>query len=138
MRKFSLRGEQVSSVDVAADYARRLIEAEARGPGDVENAMRRLEAKTGINYWSFWGLRYDRRKTVTADLFGKLRGAYLAACERQLSKLRHELAIEQARCPDDDFADLVAEAESLAERVRLAKAKRQGLTLPDAPERGGP
>lgn len=124
MLKNFWRGEQVSSVDVAADYARRLIDSEASGSGDVEGAMRRLEARTGIGYWAFWGLRYGRRKTVTADLYDRLRKAYLDTCERQIARLRHDLAIEQARSADDTFDDLGREAEVLVEKLRQARASR--------------
>lgn len=92
--KKRLRPEQVmSSVEVAADYANRMIEREARGPGDTEEAMRRIRA------------------------------AYLATCERQLHALQHELALEKARCGDDAFADLVDEAEALVARLKAARGK---------------
>jgi hypothetical protein len=122
----------MSSVEIAADYANRMIEREARGPGDTEDAMRRLEAKTGVGYWTLWGLRYRRRdlKTIAADQFQRIRNAYLATCERQLQALQHELAIEQARS-GNDFQDLVAEAESLVAKLKAARTK-QGLTTPPA------
>lgn len=126
-------GQHMSSVEVAADYANRMIAHEARGPGDTENAMRRLEAKTGVGYWTLWGLRYRRRelKTIAADQFARIRSAYLATCERQLAALRHELATEQAKSGDDTYADLVAEAESLAAKIRARKEQRLAAEAPD-------
>src|SRR6478736_3059465 len=128
MSQKQLRPEQpMSLVELAADYANRMIECEAHGPGDTESAMRRIEAKTGIGYWSLWALRYRRRdmKMIAADQYQRIRNAYLATCERQISALQHELAIERARCGDDDPSDLVVEAEDLVARLKAARAKRR-------------
>ena len=126
-KKFLNTEQPMSSVEIAADYANRMIERESRGPGDTEEAMRRIEAKTGVGYWTLWSLRYRRRdlKTIAADQFQRIRTAYLATCERQLHALQHELAVEQARCGNDDFADLVVEAEVLAAKIKAAKEKRK-------------
>lgn len=122
----------MSSTDLAIDYARRMVAQEARGPGDLENAMHRLETKTGIGYWTLWGLWNRRRKLIDADLFTRLQGAYYAVCERQLALLQHDLAIEQARHPDDDLDDLERQAAALAAKIRAAKERR--LTSPPEPE----
>lgn len=114
----------MSSTDLAIDYARRMVEAEARGPGDLDNAMRRLETKTGVGYWTLWGLWNRRRKGVNADLFVRLQGAYYAVCERQLARFQHELAVEQKRCPDDNLEDLERQAAALAEKIKAAKERR--------------
>jgi hypothetical protein len=124
LKKFLNPERTMSSVEIAASYANRMIEREARGPGDTEEAIRRIEAKTGIGYWTLWGLRYRRRdlKTIAADQFTRIRDAYLATCQRQIAALQHELAIEQARCGNDAFEDLALEAERLAARLRGAAA----------------
>ena len=121
MCKERLEFEQVSSVDTAAEYCDRMIGREAGG-GDVDDAMRRIEAKTGVNYWTLWGLRYRKPKTIGRDLFHQIRGAYLVLCERELGNLKHELSIETAKGSGDDFADLVAEAETLVAKLKAAKA----------------
>ena len=122
-RKDHLELAQMSSVDAAAEYCDRMLKREARGPGDVEEALRRIEAKTGVNYWTLWGLRYRKPKTIAADLFHQIRGAYLALCERELGNLKHELSIETAKGSGDDFADLVAEAEALVAKLKAAKMR---------------
>lgn len=123
--KYSWESEQVSSVDAAADYAARMVSREA-GSGDVEAAMRRVEAKTGVNYWTLWALRYRRPKTIAADLFHRIRGgAYLSLCERELSKLQHELAVEQAKGDGDDLSDLAEAVSALASKVDAAVARRR-------------
>ena len=91
--------------------------------------MCRVEAKTGIGYWTLWSLRYRRRdlKTIAADQFTRIRNAYLATCQRQLAALQHEIAVEEARCGNDAFEDLAAQAELLAARIRGAgKTARPG------------
>ena len=137
MLKNFQKGDHVSSTDLAIDYARKLITEEARGPGDVEEAMRRLETKTGLGYWTLWGLWNRRRKMVDLDLLGRLRGAYLATCEKHLNRLQHDLAIEQARCPDDTFEDLAREAEALAARIRKARTKKVAHAGLTASTKGG-
>ena len=119
------RSEHVdmSSVDLAVDYARRLIKTEAQGPGDFDPALARLEAKTGIGYWTLRGLWYGRRKLVDRDLFVRLRGAYLHLCERKVTAIQTDLAFEQARSGDDTFADLAAEAEALVAKIKAARER---------------
>ena len=131
LKKFLKSEQTMSSVELAADYANRMIEREARGSGGTEEAMRRVEATTGIGYWTLWSLRYRRRdlKTIAADQFTRIRNAYLATCQRQLAALQHEIAIEEARCGNDAFEDLARKAEALAARVRVASAApRTGRT----------
>jgi len=118
-----LEFEQMSSVDLAAEYCDRMVKREATGPGDVEDAMRRLEAKTGINYWTIWGFRYRRPKTVAVHVFQQVRNAYLHFCERELRNLEHELTVEAAKGDADDFQDLAAEASALAAKIRKARLK---------------
>jgi len=117
-----LGNEAMSSVDAAAGYASRLIEHESRG-ADVEDTMRRVEAKYGIGYATLWSLRYRKPKAVSADIFARLRGAYLTACERQLANLQHEITVEKARGNDLD-ADLAAEAEILVAKIKARRAVR--------------
>lgn len=119
----SWESKLVSSTDLTISYARKALQAEARGPGDLDEAMHRLEARSGVGYWTWWGLWHRRRKSVDMDLFQRVRGAYLAVCERQLAKVQHTLTVEAAKGGSDDFSDLVAEAEDVASR--LAEAIRR-------------
>ena len=115
----------MSSTDLAIDYARKALQAEARGPGDLEEAMSRLEARTGVGYWTWWGLWHRRRKLVDMDLFQRVRGAYLAVCERQLANVQQTLTIEAAKGGGDDFSDLAAEAADLAARLKAAVERQK-------------
>ena len=84
------------AVDQAAVWARELTRVEARGPGDLGNAWRRLEARYGVPASTFWSLRYRPPKDILASIYFRLRGAYEAECERQMRKLKNEIAITKA------------------------------------------
>lgn len=116
----------MSSTDATIEYARKMIQAEARGPGDLEPAMTRLEARTGIGFWTLRGLWYRRRKLVDNDLFLAVRGAYLSLCERQVAIHQHNLAVEAKKGGEDVVSDLVAEAEILVARLKAARARMSG------------
>lgn len=118
------RERDLSSAEMAAGYVRRMVETEAKGWGDQDNAMARIEVRYGIPFWSLNHLRTGRAKSVEASLFARIRGAYLDLCERHVAKLQHEIAIEKALNSDDTLADLESEARRLAEKIATAKAKR--------------
>lgn len=70
-------------------------------------------------------IRTGRRTlTVEAGLLARIRGAYLDLCERQVSKLQHEIAVEKALNEDDTLEDLEREARRLAARIAKKKAER--------------
>lgn len=115
--------EEMSSVETAIDYTRSLIKKEMSGTGDFEPALYRLEAKTGIGFWTLHRLWHGRRKLVDRDLFVRIRGAYLALCALKVTALSNELAFEQARSGDDTFADLAAEAEILIAKIKAARER---------------
>ena len=102
MCKKFLREAQMSDaayVDQAADWARSLTKIEARGPGDIENAWRRLEQKYGVPARAYWALRYRPPKNIVASIYFGLRAAYEAECARQLRRLQHEFEITKAIRP---------------------------------------
>jgi hypothetical protein len=103
-----------------------MVERESRGWGDQDNALSRLEAKYGIPFWSLQNLRTGRAKTVEAGLFARVRSAYLDLCERQVSQLQHEIAVEKAMHGGDDVTleDLEREAAALAQKIA---AKRKAV-----------
>jgi hypothetical protein len=115
---------QMSTVEEAGNYVRRMVERETRGWGDQERAMERLEAHYGLPFWSLQHLRTGRAKTVEAGLFARIRAAYLDLCERQVTRLQHEIAIEKAISGHDSVEDLEREAETLLARIEAARARR--------------
>jgi len=114
----------LGAVDTAGTYVRRMVEREAKGWGDQANAQQRIEARYGLPFWTLEHLRTGRAKTVEAGLLARIRGAYLDLCERQVSKLQHEIAVEKALNEDDTLEDLEREARRLAARIAKKKAER--------------
>lgn len=91
-------------IDQAVVWSKDLTRMRARGPGDMENAMRSLERDYGIDYWFIWQLRYkrDRLKFLSVSIYDRLKAAYQAECERQVRKLQHEITTtEQIAGPDN-------------------------------------
>lgn len=112
------------TVEAAYDYASRLVELESRG-SDTEGALFRIEQRYGLSPNQIMHLRSRRAKSCDVSLFGRLRMAYLDLCQRQVTNLQHQIAIEKA-ISDDTLADLEAEAAALARKIA---AKKAGLRL---------
>lgn len=98
-------------VDQAAAWSNTLLTREIRGPGDTEDAMRRLGNRHGIPVSTLWSLRYRKPKGILSGTFARIRRAYEAECERQLRQLEHELEITKRIAGPGNAA--VAEAEAL-------------------------
>ena len=92
-------GKDMENVFVsnAREWASDLIRRESRGPGDYENAGRRLEARYGIAANTFWRLRHGRVKDITCTIYTRLQAAYLAECERQTRILKQQAEIAKAK-----------------------------------------
>ena len=86
----------VGLVDEASAWAEKLVLRESRGPGDLNNAMRRISKRHGVPYAALWRLRYRRPKDVMASIYFALQGAYEVERSRQLKALQHEIDIEKA------------------------------------------
>lgn len=111
------------SVDAATDYVRTMVQRESRGPGDLDNAMQRLESRYGIPFWSMWHLRKGKAKTVEASLLARIRAAYLDMCHRQAASLLHEINIEAA-AGDDSNSDLADRLRAIAAEIEAKRAVR--------------
>jgi hypothetical protein len=112
MCKKTLRGTQMSDgvyVERAASWAREMTALESRGPGDIENAWRRLEARYGIPASTFWSLRYRPPKEIFVSLFVRIHTAYQQEHERMMRIHAQHLAITKAVTGPDDVAVLAAE-----------------------------
>ena len=81
----------------ASAWANELVRRESRGPGDMENAMKRLEARYGIGWRTFWQLRYRPPSDVLVGVYLQLKTAYEAECTRQERLLRHEREVAKAK-----------------------------------------
>ena len=83
-------------VEQARTWANALVLNESRGPGDMENAMRRIEQRWGVPASVLWSLRYRPPKDVATSIMLTLMAAHEGMCERQKRKFEHELAISKA------------------------------------------
>ncbi len=114
MRKKALTEDQMSTVeyvDRAVWWSKELTRLRARGPGDIENAMRSLERDYGIDYWAIWRLRYRRGqiKDIGISIYARLEAAYYRECERQRAKLAREIAATKLVAGVDDAVVCAAE-----------------------------
>lgn len=118
------------TVEAAADYAvklRRFVEhdAEVSGlPADdaLDFAFDRFERTYGIGRWTLEHLRKGRAKGCDIGIFARMKAAYVDLCERQVTKLQHEIAIEKAAAGDDFDVDLDREVRELVAKVAAKKA----------------
>lgn len=113
----------------ATRYVREMVSREARGPGDFENAMGRIEAKYGIGFWTLHHLRRGAAKTVDVNLFQRIKMAFIDHCEGQAKRLLHEASTARMTGLDnDDVADIEDQIRALASKLDAAKtaAKARG------------
>lgn len=111
------------SPDLAAKFARKMVERESRGNGDQMNALDRVGRRCGMTARSLRRLLNGETRDPGIAVFGRIRAAYLDLCARQIAELQHEIEIEKARIGDASFEDLDREVEALAEKVRRAKGR---------------
>lgn len=98
-KKFLRSAQKV--VEDAQAIARLMLEREARCPGDLPEAMGRLERRHGLPSRTFWTLRYRPPKRMFADVYLQLKAAYQAECERQQKALENEIAFTAATAGAD-------------------------------------
>lgn len=114
MCKFCLRRWQMSAsafVDQSRAMARDIVNADVRGPGDLENAMRRVEARFGIPFSALWALRYRPPKDIGVSIYARLQAAHESVREAQMRKFTDEY--ERAKAASGADAPLVRAAAAL-------------------------
>ncbi|MCP4108351.1 MAG: hypothetical protein GY749_22875 [Desulfobacteraceae bacterium] len=104
-------------VNEARDFAKVLIDREYSGPGQMERAMERASQKTGIDYSTFWSLRYRPPKDILASVYFRLRAAYSDECARQERLYCLERGITRAINNETDTA-IVRAADFVAGQKR--------------------
>jgi hypothetical protein len=109
-KKFLQQEQKSPEVDEAAEWARELVRMEARGPGDLPNAMDRIERRHGLPPRTLWALRYRAPKDIFASVYNRLRAAYEGERQRQLRQLQHEFILTKALAGASDPAVAAAEA----------------------------
>lgn len=115
------------SASIAHEYARRMVSRECRGPGDIERALERLEARYGISRWQMSHLRKGNAKTIETGLFHRLKSAFIDHCGKQAARLLHEAEMARQVGEDsDDVAAIEDQIRTLAARLEIAKGKAKG------------
>jgi hypothetical protein len=118
-------------LDQADIWTRELTRMKSRGPGDTDNAMRRLEREYELDYGFLWSLRYRRRtlKIISISVYESIRAAYRNECEKQMRKLGNDITrTEELLGPDH--------AVVLAAKAYVGEATRQAThTHPKDPPR---
>ena len=94
-KDFASEVMSTAHVEEAAGIAKWLTRREALGPGDMENAWRRLEVRYGLPWRVFWSLRYRPPRSISSTVYAHLQAAYQAERERQMKLLRHETIITE-------------------------------------------
>lgn len=111
----------IFSTKRASQMARALIEAESRPGREADDVASAIEQRWGLSFWQVIHLAKDRAKKCDVALFWRVRAAYLDLCQRQLTKLQSEIAIEKA-IGDDLMGDFEEEVRALAAKVQARKA----------------
>jgi len=114
-----------AEVTQAKAFAGALLRWESRGPGDTENAMRRIARRHGIEYGQLWSLRYRAPKRIWADVLTKIALAYDAERDRQLRALKHETDLTEIAAAGAAL-DSVAKARAV---LRQAADASDGLVV---------
>jgi hypothetical protein len=113
--------QEMSSAVTAQSYIQRMVEKETKGWGDTIPALERIGTRYGISFWTMNHIRIGRAKTVDGGILRRIKLAYLHMCEQQLNNLKHEIEAQGAADEDDLDADLLAEIQVLAAKIKKAK-----------------
>lgn len=103
MCKKRLREEQKMSADTLVRDARKWADAivmrEYQGPGQMDRAMEKASLTSGVDYSTFWALRYRPPKEVFASVYFQLKFAYEAQVQRQERLYEHKRFVSDAVNP---------------------------------------
>lgn len=112
MGKRFLKMSDAAYLDQAATWSKDLTRMKARGPGDTENAMRKIEREYGIDYGFLWSLRYrrERLRTISISVYEGIRAAYRAECAAQMRKLEYDIKRTEEIAGPDSVAVRAAKA----------------------------
>lgn len=99
-----------------------IVNRESRGPGDLDNAMRRLETKRGVPYTVLWAFRYRPPKDILVSIYLKIECAFNEVCEEERKRLEHSIQISR-------LSARPGAPDSLAIRAGLALAGKKGGAL---------
>lgn len=101
------------SIATARDIAKRLINAEASGPGDYENAMYRLQGKYGLSFSFLHSLKYRPPNDILLSQWMRLLDVYEMKCAQQERLFQEERKTARA-LKDATSKTLVSAADFVA------------------------
>lgn len=114
------------TVDEIRQYARKMIERESRGNGQM-NALIRIGALCSMQPRSLRRLINGENKDVLIRDAGNILAAYQTHLSSQISQFQSELEAVQARLDAMSIGPIGEEIEALSEKLRLATEKaKQG------------
>lgn len=105
----------------AGNYLREMVEMESRGHGDQVNALDRVGRVCGLSSRALRRLMNGETKDPAFSVVTKIRLAYLAICERHISRLRAKYEAEAARCGDASFEGFGDRIHALSQELQEAK-----------------
>lgn len=115
--------EFLTDTEIAGGYVGRSMDLLYPEYQDRE-ALEHLSEKTGLGFWTLWGLANERRKTAKQSEIWKLRRAYLALCEQKLRRLEAEIRLERALGNEDAaLQDIAGRISAMAVEVREAQGR---------------
>lgn len=85
------------AVEAAAHWVNLMVMREAKCPGDIINAMRRLSNRHSVPYSLLWSLKYRPPKDLYVSAFEKLEAAYAKELRSAVSALDHERKLTEAK-----------------------------------------
>jgi transcriptional regulator with XRE-family HTH domain len=113
----AMSGVNAFTPDLAAAYARKMIELESRGNGDQLNALERVGRRVGMTARSLRRLVNGETKDPGISLFARIHAAYLEQCGKMAASLLQQIEIEKARFGSEHFEDLGAELQALRSKI---------------------
>lgn len=120
-------------IDEASEWASVLVLRESRGPGDTENARRRVSDRLGVLYATLWGLQYRKPKTLEVSIYMRLRAAHEAfkargkrAADGEAAKLAAVYTALAARLETTDAAFFGGDVAALLDLARRLGAPAAG------------
>jgi len=110
----------MSDVAIASNYARRLVEQEARASNlGMREAAQAVARSLKVSAGSVWSLLYAPPKRIGTDLFRKLHDRVERSLQFELQALEHELSILR-QTGADPRSTALGEVEALLAQARRA------------------
>lgn len=100
--------ESASYVEEAQRWAKAIVHAESRFPGDYGPAMRRVASRIGVSFKLLWRLHYEPPKSLSVEKYSRLGEVYGEQRKYRQSRPEAKTALGRALV---GFADRLAGEE---------------------------